>query len=528
MKKTSFSYAQTGSFSKLFLDYISGSELVRPFYSHPPVRESFKTVIETKHYPHKHRSVLVSALKSQYLRQAPELLPGVQPLISALANENTFTVTTGHQLNLFTGPLYSIYKIATTIKLSTELAEMYPHQQFIPVFWMASEDHDFEEIKSVQLIEKKIDWNPGYPPMACGEISVDKMNFFIEELRIVAGDSALFREMAACYTTGTNLAQSTRRLMHLLFAGSNLLVVDGNDAELKNLFVEEMLDDAFNHSAYRLVSETAELVEKNYKVQVTPREINLFYLEAENRGRIIQSEQGRYEIAGSEKVFTAGELEAEIKLHPERFSPNVVLRPLYQEKILPNLAYIGGPGEIAYWLELLSTFMHYKIPFPVLMPRNSFMVLDEQVSRKMEKAGVKTKDLFSSREELLKKAIKGTDEVHTAFEKLKFEIGKSFESVAPVVTEIDQTLNGSLEAEQQKVKKGVDHFTEKLFRAMRRKEEVTVSQVEWILNRLYPDGVLQERKINILAIAGDKAFVSAITDWCDPFSSSFDIISLQP
>ncbi|HEX5002047.1 MAG TPA: bacillithiol biosynthesis cysteine-adding enzyme BshC [Bacteroidia bacterium] len=528
MNKTSISYERSGSFSGLFLDYLSGNEKVRPFYSYLPVRESFKTAAEEKHYPRQQRSVLTTALINQYQQQAPEYLTEVQPVIAALGNENTFTVTTGHQLNLFTGPLYSIYKIATTIKLASELAEKYPHRKFVPVFWMASEDHDFEEIKSVQLTEKKLAWNPGFPPVACGAIPTDRMHAFIEELQNAAGNSALFREMASCYTSGSNLAQATRKLVHLLFAGSNLLVIDGNDASLKNLFVEEMLDDVFNHSAYTLVSETAERLGKNYKVQVTPREINLFYLEPDYRGRIIKSEQGRYEVSGSQKVFTAGELETEIKTHPGRFSPNVVLRPLYQEKILPNLAYIGGPGEIAYWLELRSTFEHYTVPFPVLMPRNSFMILDEQVIRKMKKAEVNTEDLFLGREALLKKVIKGIDAIEEAFNNLKSEMGDAFKTVSPVVAAVDPTLSASLEAEEQKVRKGIDHFTEKLFRAVRRKEEVTVSQVDWILNRLFPDGALQERSLNILAIAGDKTFIPQITDWCDPFSFTFDIITLQP
>ena len=524
MKATKHTYESTGKFSHLFLDYVKADPFLNDFYVHRPSLAAFADAIKARKAKDTDRGILAEALTAQYSRQAPEWSSSVQELIQTLRSSDTFTITTGHQLNLFTGPLYSIYKIATVVKMASELKKEFRDCNFIPVFWMATEDHDYEEISSLNIGSSSFKWTPGFPPAACGGLPVNGMIDFIEEIRKASGDSDLFRALAECYRTSTDLAQATRRMVHYLFQGSPLLVIDGNDPLLKSRFVVEMLDDAFSNNAHRLVSETASVMEGRYDVQVTPREINLFYLEAENRGRIVSHPDRGYEVTGSSKTFTSADLEAEIREHPERFSPNVIMRPLYQEKILPDLAYVGGPGEIAYWLELKTVFEHYKIPFPVLMPRCSFLIADHVSVRKASKLGLKPEDLFAGREALIRKLVAAPDALNAGLDRLKNELTGSFDSIAGLIKDVDQTLLASLEGEKQKSLKSVALLEEKVIRALKRKHENTITQLDGLLARLMPSGSLQERHQNILAITGDRKFVDEIIAACDPFGLSFDIL----
>jgi bacillithiol biosynthesis cysteine-adding enzyme BshC len=527
MLKTSVPYSDTGRFSGIFLDYISGKSTLRPFYTHRPEPASFAAAIREKEFSAANRKLVVKAISEQYAVQAPGLLDQVAPLLDLLQHPATFTVTTGHQLNLFTGPLYSIFKIATTIKLAKELSVAYPDHQFVPVFWMATEDHDFEEINHLHIQDKKIVWEPGFPSMACGRLSLDKIEAVIAEVNEVTGDSELMEGFAEACRNSTSLAQATRKWIHFLFANHSLLIVDGDDKNLKQLFVEEMISDVFQHEAFKTVSETAAELSKHYKVQVTPREINLFHLGPDHRQRIVQDASGRYKVLDTDISFTADELESAIRTTPEQFSPNVVLRPLYQEKILPNLAYIGGPGELAYWLELKSMFDQYKIAFPVLMPRNSFMFLEPQVMRKMAKAGITAQNLFMDREQLLESILNGSLEIKQTVSSTADKIVKAFAELKQPVTSIDPTLSGSLDAEKQKTLKGLAAFEDKIIRALKRKEENKVGQIDWVLHRLFPEGNLQERHQNILALARDRSFVDRVIDASDPFSAMFDILILE-
>ena len=291
-----------------------------------------------------------------------------------LLKDDTYTVCTGHQLCLFTGPLYFIYKIISTINLAEELKKKYSTYNFVPVYWMASEDHDFDEVNHINLFGKKIEWKrkPGGP---VGKFSTAGIGEVISELKSVLGDSKNASELISlfenAYVNHSDYASATRYLIHELFGKYGLVILDADDNRLKNEFREIIRDDIFNHSNFKLVNETiAQLKNNGYDSQVTPKEINFFLLSKKFRGWI-----------DSEKIKSEPE-EWKKKLveKTERFSPSVVTRPLYQQKILPNLAYVGGPAEISYWLEYKAMFDHHKIFFPVLMPRNFVHIDNDETS----------------------------------------------------------------------------------------------------------------------------------------------------
>ncbi|MBC7493641.1 MAG: bacillithiol biosynthesis cysteine-adding enzyme BshC, partial [Flavobacterium sp.] len=365
MPTDNLTYQQSGYFTKIIIDYLNQDETVKPFYNRFPTLENFKTQIEEKttNYLNKNRIILSSTIKNQY--NLVDTTPLVTKNILLLADENTFTITTGHQLNLFTGPLYFLYKIISTINLCKKLKATYPEQNFVPIYWMATEDHDFEEINYFNYKNKKIKWSKtSNGPV--GRLSTtglqDVLKVFETQLGTSTNAKYLINVFEKSYLNHQNLAAATRYLANKLFKNDGLVIIDADSKPLKKLFIPYFKQELLQQSSYITVTETNnQLI--NYSIQVNPREINLFYIENNLRERII-FENGNFKINNTKIIFSSQEILDELENFPEKFSPNVLLRPLYQEVILPNLAYIGGGGELAYWLQLKAMFKLFKTTFP--------------------------------------------------------------------------------------------------------------------------------------------------------------------
>ena len=279
---------QTGLFSSLFEDYISNSENTRPFFESHIYKTDIESYLKKHGFESINRTVLASALQKQ-----AALVENTSTLslkhISLLKDANTFTVTTGHQLCLFTGPLYFIYKIISTINLCKTLEEHFPIKRFVPVYWMASEDHDFEEINHVNVFGKKVTWNSTQKG-SVGEFGTEGLQEVIAELKTILGENensnALIQLFEAAYLKHSNLADATRYLVNELFGEYGIVILDGDDAELKQLFKEEFKKDAFENTSFKLVNESIEALSKHYSAQVNPREINIFYKAKGLRQRI--------------------------------------------------------------------------------------------------------------------------------------------------------------------------------------------------------------------------------------------------
>ena len=433
-KKSTIKLSDTKQFSKLIIDYINGEEKLHKFYSYKPALESFKQAIEDKSKEQINRKLLVEVITEQYEKSG---IRNQESRINLLLNENTFTVCTGHQLCLFTGPLYFIYKIITTINLAEALKNKYTDYNFVPVYWMASEDHDFEEVSSINLFGKKITWDNPEAKGAVGRIKTESLESVIDELQKIIGESANANELIGlfkeAYSKHYNLADATRYLVHTLFAEYNLVVVDADDERLKNEFIEIIKDDISYNTNFHLVNKTIEeLKQAGYDAQVNPREINVFQLTENDRIRIDKNTSETLNFA------------------TENYSPNVVLRPLFQQKILPNLAYVGGPGEIAYWLEYKTMFDHHKINFPVLIPRNFAMQTDEKSMNQINKSGLTVEDFFKDTDALIKEFItkKSGDDISLKAEEEK--LISTFKEISEKAIKFDITLKGAVEAEMKK------------------------------------------------------------------------------
>lgn len=497
--KSNIALSETGQFSKLIIDYINKDKTLRPFYSYEPVIESFEQAIEDRNKLTLNREVLVEALNDQYKKAG---ITGMENIIRSLSDKNTFTVCTGHQLCLFTGPLYFIYKLVSTINLAEALKKKYPSFQFIPVYWMATEDHDFEEICSINLFGKTIKWNNTAASGAVGRLESASLEAVLEELKPILGESGNAKKLAELFTQAylkhSNLADATRWFVHQLFSTYGLVIIDGDDAQLKSTFTSIIEDDLLNQTNHKLVNDTiAELEKMNIKAQVNPRPINSFYMIDHIRERI-ELNEGIYKVLNTDIAFTKDKLIEELKNHPERFSPNVVLRPLYQQKILPNLAYVGGPGELAYWLEYKPMFDQHHVLFPVLIPRNFALLLDEKTEQQFTKAGFTTADLFKDTETLIKELVTKNTTSQLSLAEQQAKLAAVFAEVAAAASAVDSTLKAAVEAEFQKANNALKNIESKIMRSEKQKQETGINQVKKIKEKFFPGEGLQERYDNFI------------------------------
>ncbi|WP_339751406.1 bacillithiol biosynthesis cysteine-adding enzyme BshC [Algoriphagus aquimarinus] len=509
MKKHCVELHQTGQFSQFFLDYIGGKEELTPFYSHAPKLESFREAIEQKTFSEGNRKVLVEALHSQYANQ--EVSYAVSSNIDSLASDRTFTVTTGHQLNLFTGPLYFIYKIVSTINLAKKLAETYPKNKFVPVYWMATEDHDFDEINYFKLDGKKYQWNSEQTG-AVGDFELDKS--FKEFLKTVSFAPEVFQE---AYSTSKTLAEAVRKYVDALFGEQGLVIVDGDDENLKREFSEVIISDLFDHTPFVKASQaTEELEELGYSSQIFPREVNFFYLEKGLRERIERMESG-FGVVNTELRFTDEEMKVLVEKHPERFSPNVVLRPLYQEVILPNLAYLGGPAEVVYWLQLKGVFDHFEVPFPVVLPRNFALLINEKVQRKMKQMNWDVEDLFVDIEHWKKTFVKAEASIDIELAKQKEVISMLFDVKGKEAAHLEKSLENAFEAGKVRSLKIIDQMATKLRKAEERRLHTQIERACCIQELVKPGGSPQERVVNMMQFyLSNPDLISELLDCFDP------------
>lgn len=497
---------ETDCFSSFFIDYINQKKELASFYNDFPTVENFEKIIKNRQFNDGNRSVLVEVLKKQY--KSLDINSAVTANIESLGDSKTFTVTTGHQLNIFTGPLYFIYKIVTVINACKTLKQAYPDYNFVPVYWMASEDHDFDEINHFFFEGKKYEWQTDQTG-AVGHFDPSGLKEIADKL---PKGAAFFKE---AYSKKT-LADAGRAYVNHLFGNEGLLVVDGDQADLKALFAPVIEDDLFIHSSEDLVAKTSSTLEElGYKTQVRARQINFFYLDQGVRERIEKTDEG-FEVVDTNLKFSDEEMRKLIKAHPERFSPNVILRPLYQETILPNLAYVGGPSEAVYWLQLKGAFDHFKTAFPLLMPRNFALVVPEATSVKWKKTGLNQSDLFLSAEKAFEKWVKANCDHEISYSNELEELKELENSLKNKAADVDPTLTQHIEALHASFSKRIEKAEKKLVRAEKRLHEDRRRQIESVKEALFPGGSLQERKDNFLNFyLNDPEFVKKLLSTFD-------------
>ena len=523
-------YQESGFFSKIVIDYLNQSPNLKTFYNHFPTIENFEKQIDEKatNYDFENRKILVSELENQYkkINISETTLKNIQ----FLKDTNTFTITTGHQLNLFTGPLYFLYKIISTINLTIELKAKYPKFNFVPIYWMATEDHDFEEINFFNFKGKKIKWNQDTSGPV-GRFSTQGLDNVLAdfETQLGIGENALQLKnlFKKAYLTHQNLTQATRYLVNELFKNDGLVILDGDSKSLKNLFIPYMNEEIKNHSSYKKVVETNSKLSTDYSIQINPREINLFYLEDNLRERII-FENEKYKVNTTKIEFSQEEILLEVEKNSNKFSPNVILRPLYQEVILPNLCYIGGGGELAYWLQLKANFDLNKVSFPMLLLRNSVLLVTKKQVEKVDKLNLSWKNLFSGQQELFVSKTKEFSNLKIDFSEQKEFLKEQFKNLEHISNQTDKSFLGAVKAQEVKQLKGLDHLEKRLLKAEKRVHIDKLNRIFELQDQLFPKQILQERIANFsefyLEFGND--FISTVQENLKPLDQNFTIINL--
>ena len=495
---TRLPYRQTGYFSRIITDYLDQADTLKPFYTHAVTPEGLRDSLQARQKAPVDRVALVSALEEQYAGMTDA--PLVRQNIQRLSEEGTFTVCTAHQPAIFTGHLYFIYKILHTIRLADVLNRDYPDKHFVPVFYMGSEDADLEELGHIYLGGEKLVWDTKQTG-AVGRMTtkgLDKLLYRIGgELSIEPFGPELIRLLKEAYLGSPDIQTATFRLIHDLFAEYGLVVLIPDRASLKKLMIPIFEDDLFRQEPARIVSETIERLPDHYKVQANPRSINLFYLKDDLRARI-ERNGDLFHVHSSSLQFTEQEIREELHRYPERFSPNVILRGLFQETILPNIAFIGGGGETAYWLELRGLFEHYGVPFPVLLLRNSFLLVSQQWEEKIEKAELNVADLFRPAEELVNELVRRESQHSLSLEREITEANRYYEALKALTRPVDPTLEQHVEALQARALDPIRTLEKKLLKAEKRKFTDLQRQVHSLKAALFPLDGLQERVENFM------------------------------
>ena len=522
-------YSKAGYYSDLILDYLEKKPELKAFYNRFPSVPAFGQQIEERSssFSSDIRESLATVLQSQYA--GSEASEATLDNIELLKQDNSYSITTGHQLNLFSGPLYFLYKIFSVINLCERLKVEYPDKNFVPVFWMASEDHDFDEINYFNLHGKKFQWQRDAAG-AVGELPTDGLEDVAGLLGSELGGSknGLFLTdlFKAAYLKHQNLSEATRYLANALFAKYGLVIIDGDDQGLKRhvapYFKRELLDQL---TEQKVVSTSEQLEALGYKRQVNPRQINLFYLQPGSRSRIIVTETG-YALSDGSLLWTQEEILEELEKHPERFSPNALLRPLYQEVILPNLCYIGGGGELAYWMQLKSCFEAFEVPFPMIMLRNSALLSSSKQWKKFENFDIPVDWLFLKQQELINRYTHKLSEVKIDFSSQKAYLVDQFKALHDLASQTDRSFEGAGAAQEKKQLNGLDRLEKRLLKAQKRKLADHLDRLTDLQNELFPRNSLQERGVNFAEffLLWDEDLMSRLKRDLDPLNSEFSIV----
>lgn len=531
MPTHSIPYKDTGYFSKLICDYLDENDAIKPFYNRFPSLKNFKLQIEEKqkNFSEEKRRLLAKRIMYQYGDN--RISQSTLSNIDLLKENTTFTITTGHQLNLFTGPLYFLYKIFSTINLCEQLKKEYPNYHFVPIYWMATEDHDFEEINHFNLFGKKMEWDRKSSG-AVGELSLDGLKEIKHHLKKEFGESENGKRLIAyfsdTYTNHNNLADATRYLADKLFNHYGLVILDGNDVELKKCFIPYAEKELTEKLSYKEISETTKkLVDLDFPEQVHPREINLFYLKENLRERIIEQED-RFYINETDISFSKKEILKELHEYPERFSPNALLRPLYQEVILPNLCYIGGGGELAYWFQLKDYFEKVEVPFPIVLLRNSALLIPKRLSEKLRKLKVGIEELFLPQHELITRHTYKISKIEIDFSKQKKYLKKQFRDLYKLAEKTDASFLGAVGAQEKKQLNGLEHLEKRLLKAQKRNLSDELERLRNIQDELFPNQSLQERQLNFSEFYleyGD-GLLETLKDGLDPLDMRFTVFGI--
>ncbi len=500
------------AFPALFTTYCTDYDRLAAFYAGDWRRPEARRQAADRAAAHpRDRNLLADILLEQNERWGLDHF--TREHIEALRGAETVAVVTGQQVGLLTGPLYTPYKTLTTLQLTRRLAEE-TARPVVPVFWLEGSDHDLDEVAGFTLLRR----NEAVPLRYTGHTLPEHGNLGpVGRLKLTEQITALldqveevlppsdFHEMLlttlrAAYRPGTTLLDAFARLMRALFPEAGLVFMDPGDARLKQLaaplFRREIED--YQTASARL-SEVSAVLERDFHAQVHTRPTNLFLCDGEGR-HPIDADADHFTLRGTDRVFTRDELLARLDADVACFSPNVVLRPLMQDWLLPTAAYVGGPGEVAYFAQYKPLYEWAGVPMPVIYPRVSVSVLEAKVQKVLGKHALDVSDFGKDLDRLFQRVV--LQEMDTDVEAMFKEAGRhlhqAINELKPKIEQVDRTLVRSAEATRAGLIKEMDKLKGRVVRAEKQNHDQVRAQLEKAAVNLYPGGKPQERALSVL------------------------------
>jgi len=523
-------FSSTHVFSKLINDYLEGKGKAMDFVQYASNVDGYKAAIEgRKKYPI-NRNLLFDVLTKQYSNLPQE--KAVHDQIALLKKDTTFVVTTAHQPNLFTGPLYFFYKIIHAIQLAASLKATFPEYDFVPVYYMGSEDADLDEVGAFNLDHKKCQWVTKQTG-AIGRMQVDDALLrLLKQLEsywsiLPQGQKAL-EILKEAYQKGKTISEATLSFVHAFFGSKGLLVLQPDDATLKAAFVPVMEKELLTQFSHQAIQPAIAALSKDYHVQSEGRSINLFYLKDNLRARI-EKQGEQFIVVDTGIQFTEKEIIAELHQYPERFSPNVILRGVYQETILPGVVFVGGGGELAYWMELKNVFDQVGVHYPLLQLRNSFLLMRQKQAEQWAAMKFEEQDLFKPILELEITYVKKHASQALDLQDQINHLTTLYTTIKNEVVKVDATLGTHAENLAQQAKAKLLALEKKMLRAERRKQTVAIQRIHRIKKELFPQDNLQEREEHFSSWVGqyDVSWIDTIMEHSKGLESKFRIIKFD-
>lgn len=503
--------SQLPGVSKLVSDYFEDFERVSEFFGadyrqHDDFHDRTDAV-KSRDVP---LAKLVPLLKEQNQRYGCG--SGTLQNIDLLLENRACAVVTGQQTGLFGGPLFTLYKAFTTIKLADRLNRTCSGC-FVPVFWLASDDHDFREANHIHILDKgnqplriSYDGHPLDAKIPMSEITIsEEIQQTFEQLDENTHPSDfkqnILNHLREAYAPGTIFSEAFGKWLTTLLKSFGLILIDASDARMKALgaevFRKEIAEKSPSTTAALAASE--KLQQQDYHVQVELNEglLNLFYVDGERNS--VEIGDGKYRVKNTGQSFEQRELEKELKENPERFSPNVLLRPLYQDALLPTISYIAGPGEIAYYAQMKAIYERFELPMPIIYPRKSITLLEGKIEKVLDNYELSVPDFWGDIEDLINRVARAQlpETIEQRIESATQAIDEHLQDLEKVVTEFEPTLVNAVENMKGKISGQVQGLEKKILQAYKKRNDVIRQQLYKAGNSLYPDHQLQERVLNI-------------------------------
>lgn len=510
-------YKNLPDVNDLFLDYISEPSKVKVFFNAVfSETDAFSSVINQKKSTYPAESVTRDTL-CDILNEQNKLFGAGEKVflnIEKLKNEKTFAVVTGQQAGILTGNLYTLYKAINAFQLSNLLSENYPDYQFVPIFWMETDDHDFLEVNNVNVLNsenkiQKISYFEAGQPQERYLKPISSIFFeqniteFIDELQSsllkTEFSSKLIDLIKECYKPGVNFPVAFGKFFQLLLGNLGIILLNPADSRIKNLLIPVFEKELRNYPrSCESVIEISAVIEQMYEPQVKPRPINLFLTHQGSRFAIEPKGDGTFGLRNSRQKFSEDEFFSMLYTNPEYFSPNVVLRPIAQDYLLPTIAYIAGPAEVAYFSQLKEVYGFFNVPMPIIYPRSSVTLVERRVASFFDKYELPL-ELFYEEGLLRNKMMYKVNEikVEDIFANYFDEINAATYTLTEKIEQIDKSLTDGLRNKKDRYLEIIENFQRKFLDVQAKLNETNISKLQMYLNMLYPEGVLQERFFNV-------------------------------